>query len=99
MRGRTKEEIIKVVNSSLKPIKMAFESELKENLCAHGKVMVRFVLREDGSIPKCKVVESSFCDSAFENELVKMVSNWKFPSILSTYDIVEIVFPFIFNRE
>lgn len=98
-RGRSKEEIMKVVNANLKPMKQAFQSELNRNLCAHGKITVRFVLREDGIIRKCQVVESSYCDQNFENEIVKLVSNWKFPQMLSTYDLTEVVYPFVFNRE
>jgi len=98
-RGRSKKEIMKVVNANLKPMKQAFQSELNRNLCAHGKITVRFALREDGTIRKCQVVESSYCDQNFENEIVKLVSNWKFSPMLSTCDLTEIVYPFVFNRE
>jgi TonB family protein len=98
-RGRSREEIMNAVNSSLKPMKQTFQSELNKNMCAHGKITVRFVLREDGTIPKCQIVESSYCDSTFENQIVMLVSNWKFPAMLSTYDLTGIVYPFVFNRE
>lgn len=96
---RTKEEIFNTVNSNLKSMRSAFQYELNSNFCAHGKITVRFDLREDGSIPKCKVIESSYCDSTFETKIVKMVSSWKFPPMMTTYDITEIVYPFIFGRE
>lgn len=97
--GRSKNEILKVANSNLNAMQQAFQSQLNRSFCAHGKITVQFVVREDGTIPKCQIIESSYCDSTFENEIVELVSNWKFPVVLSTYDHTEIVYPFIFNRE
>jgi TonB family protein len=99
IQGRSKDEIMKIVNSNLKPMKQAFQSELNKDICAHGKITVRFALREDGTIPKCQIVESSYCVQNFENEIVRLVSNWNFLPILSTYDVTEVVYPFVFNKE
>lgn len=98
-KQRTAKEILKVVNTNLIPMKKAFEFELSNNLCAHGKIIVQFIIREDGTIPICKIVESTYCDTLFENKIVDFVRAWKFPKMMATFDNIEIIYPFVFNRE
>jgi len=96
-KGRQRSEIMKVVLSHVKELKNEYNKQLKNNINTCGKIIVRFIIRENGLIDKISVIESSFCDSTFDLKITNIIKQWKFPVIISTYDIADVIYPFVFS--
>jgi TonB family protein len=95
--GRSKMEIMRVVMQNLSALRYAYNQRLREKPGLKGKITVKFVIDEFGTVMHCEVVESSMGDNLLEAKVTGKIIRWKFERIDKPGDITEVVYPFVFS--
>jgi TonB family protein len=95
--GRSKMAIMRVVMQNLSALRYAYNQRLREKPGLKGKITVKFVIDEFGTVMHCEVVESSMGDNLLEAKVTGKIIRWKFERIDKPGDITEVVYPFVFS--
>ncbi|MBN1130702.1 MAG: TonB family protein [Chitinispirillaceae bacterium] len=95
--GRSKMEIMRVVMQNLSALRHAYNQRLREKPGLKGRITVRFVIDEFGSVMYCEVVGSSMSDPVLEAAVTGKILRWRFERIDKPGDITEVVYPFVFS--
>jgi TonB family protein len=89
--------IMRVVMQNLSALRYAYNQRLREKPGLKGKITVKFVIDEFGTVMHCEVVESSMGDNLLEAKVTGKIIRWKFERIDKPGDITEVVYPFVFS--
>lgn len=89
--------ISRVVKRKLPNIKIAYEKELKKNPKLSGKITIRFVINEDGSVSDVEVVESTMNSPALERAIIRRIKRWKFAALAAGSGSTAVTYPFVFQ--
>jgi TonB family protein len=95
---RTKEDIVPVVMKNCKYLKWAYDRRLITKPEMSGKITVKFAIDDAGKIIYIEIVKSNIQDEKFENDIVSIISAWKFCPIDNPGDVTEVIYPFVFSR-
>ncbi len=94
---RTMDSINKVVKTYLTRLKYVFEKHLKKDPKLNGKMKVRFSILADGSVGEIEVVSSNMGNKEFEQDVVRRIRTWTFPTIPESEGAITVVYPFVFS--
>jgi len=81
--SRSKAEIMQVVNARMPGLRNIYNKHLKLKPGFSGKVTLKFTIAPGGDIISISIVSSTTGYSAFDEEVKKMVSTWKWKVIKS----------------
>jgi hypothetical protein len=95
--GRSRSEILRVVNQNLAALRYAYNKRLREKPGLKGKITIRFAIDEFGNVIHCDVIESSMHDDALESMVTGKIARWKFDKIDKPGDVTEVIYPFVFS--
>lgn len=93
----TQAEIVAVVNANLPGLTAVYNLNLKETPTLKGVYQMKWSVNPAGTVTKCRVDSSGHQSPAFEKDLVKAISTWKFPSHEGKGEAV-VIYPFAFSR-
>lgn len=96
--GLTGDEIAAVIRANLNQIRHCYETLLKIEPEASGKVMSSFIVKaKDGSVGKVDLTSNSVSeDKAFGDCITDKVKGWRFPKPRGGQDVT-VNYPFVFN--
>ena len=95
--GRSRSDILRVVNQNLAALRYAYNKRLREKPGLKGKITIRFAIDEFGNVIHCDVIESSMHDNALESMVTGKITRWKFDRIDKPGDVTEVIYPFVFS--
>jgi TonB family protein len=95
--GRSKMEIMRVVMQNLNALRYVYNKRLHEKPGLKGRITVKFVIDEFGSVMHCEVIESSMGDTLLEATVMGKILRWRFDVIDKPGDLTEVVYPFVFS--
>ena len=91
----TLDTIRDVVHEHRAPIKQCYESSAAKKKNLAGKLVVRFVISDDGKVSEAAIKESAIDDEGLKSCIVALVKAWKFPK--PKHGPAAINFPFQFG--
>jgi TonB family protein len=94
---RSQDAIHNVVKTNLASIKISYERQLKLNPALTGKVVVRFLIQEDGSVANVEIIESTMNSPELEKDIVRKIERWKFETLASGSGSITVTYPFVFQ--
>lgn len=86
-----------MINGYRDAIQYCYESEKRLNPQLKGKVSVRIVIKEDGSVSGTTITSNSTSNKKVENCIVRNVSKWKFDEIDAGSGTVTSEFSYVFQ--
>ena len=96
--GMSREAVLSVVNQHLDEIRDCYERELLHNPGLTGKILMEWLIREDGSVAYSKVAFTNIGHSSDLHLCVQaQVTAWKFPRPTDNQEVV-VTFPFLFEN-
>lgn len=96
--GMSREAVLQVVNSHLDEIRDCYERELLHSPGLTGKIVLEWLIREDGSVGYAKVAFTNIGHSSDLHLCVQaLVTAWKFPKPTDGHEVV-VTFPFLFEN-
>lgn len=95
--NRNLADIAAFISKKQAAVSMMYEEKLKVNPTLEGKITVRMVIEEDGTVSSADVLrgETTLDDTDFQSDLLRRIRRWVFPP--STGGPVEMKSPFIFK--
>lgn len=91
-----KAQIEKVIRDNLTQIRYCYSRELNKNPSLAGKIVVRFTISADGSVPTSSVKDSTMGNSIVEDCISKRVMSLRFPEPRGGGSAI-VTYPFIFK--
>jgi TonB family protein len=70
-----------VVRQNNEGLLALYNRRLQKNPNMQGRLTVEFIISSEGQVLKCRILSSSLSDPLFENEVVREILKWKFPSV------------------
>lgn len=96
--GMSREAVLQVVNTHLDEIRDCYERELLHSPGLTGKIVLEWLIREDGSVGYAKVAFTNIGHSSDLHLCVQaQVTAWKFPKPTDGHEVV-VTFPFLFEN-
>jgi hypothetical protein len=96
--GMSREAVLQVVNAHLDEIRDCYERELLHSPGLTGKIVLEWLIREDGSVSYAKVAFTNIGHSSDLHLCVQaQVTAWKFPRPTDGHEVV-VTFPFLFEN-
>lgn len=96
--GMSREAVLQVVNTHLDEIRDCYERELLHSPGLTGKIVLEWLIREDGSVGYVKVGFTNIGRSSDLHLCVQaQVRTWKFPKPTDGHEVV-VAFPFLFEN-
>ncbi len=96
--GMSREAVLQVVNTHLDEIRDCYERELLHSPGLAGKIVLEWLIREDGSVSYAKVAFTNIGHSSDLHLCVQaQVTAWKFPKPTDGHEVV-VTFPFLFEN-
>lgn len=95
---RTRASIMKTVMKNVGNLRYCYNRYLRNGEDFKGKVTVKFAIDEYGKIIFISVINQTVNKKEFEEELVRIIKEWKFKRLHNTGDVTEVVYPFVFSR-
>ncbi len=92
-----KSQIDRVVKAHLAQIRFCYMKQLQHNPMLEGKVVVKFVIAQDGSVSSAKVHATSLDNPVVENCICTRFMKYQFPKPRGN-GIVIVTYPFYFHR-
>jgi len=93
--GLRQDQIKFVVNRKTPRIRVCYESQLRKNPNLTGKLMVNFIIENNGKVSSVKIKTRKFKGSHLEKCVIKAIKRWRFPRFAG--DPVNVDYPFIFS--
>jgi TonB family protein len=97
-KSRPRQQIINIVMENVKRLQVVYDKKLRDNKSLKGQITLRFIIREDGTIPQISIIESNIEDADFSATVLDVVKSWKFTPLMSTFDICDVTYPFNFSK-
>lgn len=91
-----KEAIRKVIRDNQKQIQACYEKTLNKQPGLYGKVILEWVITNNGRVKDAHVKSTSLSSSEVENCVLSRLRTWKFPEPPPDQEAV-VTFPFMFN--
>jgi TonB family protein len=79
--GRSKEEIMDVVNANMPELNKIYREFLKQKSSLSGKVVLKFTIAASGEIINIKVISSTTRHAKFDKAVKEKVATWKWEAI------------------
>ncbi len=95
--ARTQSSIRKVVKARKGILYFLYRKALRANPTLKGKVIIEFIITEDGKVTQVKIISSTLHDSKFEHEILRRIRLWKFPPLPGSGNTI-VVYPLEFER-
>lgn len=95
MGSLDKNLIRQVIKRNLGQVRYCYEQALQKNPKLAGRVVVRFVVQEDGSVKEAKIVENGLGDASVGECIAVRFRSWKFPAVKGGGEVV-VTYPFTF---
>lgn len=96
--GMSREAVLEVVNAHLDEIRDCYERELLHSPGLTGKIVLEWLIREDGSVSYAKVAFTNIGHSSDLHLCVQaQVATWKFPKPTNGHEVL-VTFPFLFEN-
>jgi hypothetical protein len=95
--GLDKNAIRQVVHAHLDEVRKCYEDQLKSNPSLSGKLLIRFILSEAGTVSEAAVKKSTIPSPAVSSCIVERVKMWTFPAAKGIVGVVE--YPFEFSSK
>ncbi len=95
---RTKSSIMRTVMLNLAYLRYAYNRRLREKPGLRGRISVKFAINEKGKIIFSKIVSTNMHDIKLEKIVLEIIKTWEFCPVNNTKDIVEVVYPFVFDK-
>ena len=92
----SRDEIAKVVRANLRGIQSCYEKNLLKNPALSGKIVLKWVIDENGSVSKAEIVSDGLHNSKVGACLLTEARKWKFPHPRGG-GVVTVTYPFMFN--
>ena len=92
----SREQIEGVIRANLDQIVECYEQELRPCPALASKIVVRFVIGDDGKVIQSEVKKSTLADPKVESCMLLKIRNWKFPRPPGG-GIVDVTYPFVFQ--
>lgn len=86
-----------VVRRNIAQVRAAYERALRGHPDARGRVVVRFVIGEDGRVLGAEVTENTTGDPAVGADIASAVRSWLFPAPPPGSGVVVVSYPFQFE--
>jgi TonB family protein len=98
MMGSLDKEVIRAgIGSHRTEIADCYEAALTLHPTLEGKVVVKFIINQEGAVVSSEVVESTVRNEGMESCIVKNVRSWRFPKPKGG-GVVAVTYPFIFRQ-
>lgn len=97
-QGRSRAEIMRVVNQYLVALRHAYNQRLREKPGLRGKITVKFAIDEFGKVLFAALIESTIGDRALEQRVIAKIKHWRFERIDRPGDVTEVIYPFVFSQ-
>ena len=97
MGSLDKELIRQVIHRNRGQIRFCYESQLNRFPKLNGKVAVKFVIKEDGTVSSSTVAQSTAGNAELESCVAGRVRTWQFPKPKGG-GMVVVTYPFIFKQ-
>ncbi len=97
MGSLDKELIRQVIHRNRGQIRFCYESQLNRFPKLNGKVAVKFIIKEDGTVASSSVAQSTAGNAELENCVAGRVRTWLFPKPKGG-GVVVVTYPFIFKQ-
>jgi TonB family protein len=97
MGSLDKELIRAVIKRNIGQIRFCYESQLNRFPKLNGRVMVKFIIKEDGSVASSNVASSTVGNAELESCAASRVRTWLFPKPKGG-GVVVVTYPFNFTR-
>ncbi|MFH1810772.1 MAG: VIT domain-containing protein [Pseudomonadota bacterium] len=91
-----KEVIRRVIQDKLAQVKACYQRELAREPELAGRVVLEFVVGEDGKVQSARVVETTLNSAAVEICLTKKATAWRFPAVKGGGTVI-VRYPFMFK--
>jgi TonB family protein len=91
-----KEEIENAIRANVNEIKNCYEAFLQQDRLLKGKVIVEFVISDQGEVRTSRIVGSELNNRGVENCIMGEVTRWKFPLPRGGGTVI-VKYPFLFN--
>lgn len=85
---RSKESIKEELIKNRERLDFIYKKALKNNPTLKGEVVIEFTIAESGEVKKAHLISTAIKDPTFEDQLLKRILSWKFPSLPDSGDIV-----------
>lgn len=92
----SKEVIRRVVRQHINEIRFCYEQALAKNPSLAGKVIVQFIIDDQGNVISSKVKSTTLKDTTVEKCIVEALERWTFPSPEGG-GTVKVTYPFSFS--
>ena len=96
--NRDENVISAFVKKNMRSIEAEYNRLLKADPALNGKITVKFTILPDGRVTDVEVVESTMDSDALKQKIVRVVSNWVFPTIGESEGNLTVNFPFVFQH-
>lgn len=93
-----REAVRRVIRSILSQIKSCYERRLRANSALEGKVVIRFVIEEQGRVRKAETKNSTLNDREVEACVASRIREQRFPDPPAG-TIAEVDYPFVFGMQ
>jgi TonB family protein len=81
--GRSKEEIMDVVNANMPELNKIYRGFLKQKSSLSGKVVLKFTIAASGEVINIKIISSTTRHAKFDKAIKEKVATWKWETIES----------------
>ncbi len=97
-KGIDREAVRRAIRSSLSEVKKCYENRLPNNPSLGGKIVVRFVIKDDGSVSKSEIKSTTVNDSQVEGCVTNVIAQKTYPAPPKG-EVAEINYPFVFESK
>jgi len=96
--GRDPDAIQAMITRHSAQIEYCYETELRKNPGLKGKIVVRFIVRVNGSVTRVKVVQSTMGNRNVERCITGVIRRFKFEPVGKEKGNLTYEYPFIFSH-
>jgi hypothetical protein len=97
--GKAKASIMRTVIKNLPELKNEYKKELKKNFKIEGKIKTVIVIDESGKVVSNNIVVTTLNDTAFQNNILKIINKWDFGKISQEHNETKVEYIFVFIAE
>lgn len=95
--GLPRSEIRAVIRESIAQVRACYEPRLRDRPELAGRVVVRFLVRADGTVEEASISDTTMHDALVEQCLVAIVMTLRFPPRVRGSTPVGVAYPFVFD--
>ena len=96
--GRSKANIMRTIMNNLSKMRYEYNRILRKYRGVKGRLTMKFIIDESGSIIYLKVIESSLDNCEMENNEVNIVKKCYFGESDKKPNLTTVIYPFVFSQ-